>query len=111
MYAVYPLIGRYLDGATASGLFEARLAAEEMGKENHVFSAAYREEDLPELIRLCDHLVFNSCAQLRRYGPQAVAAGREVGLRVNPQRSTQEGRAIYDPCGEKSRLGVTPSAI
>lgn len=107
MFSLYPLIGQYLDGATASGLYEARLAAEEMRKENHVFSAAFREEDIPELIALCDHIVFNSCTQLRRYAPQAIAANREVGLRINPECSTQEGHAIYDPCGEKSRLGVT----
>ena len=107
MFAVYPIIGEYLDGATASGLFEARLAAEELQGENHVFSAAYRAEDIPELARLCDHVVFNSCAQLRAYAPQVLAAGKQAGLRINPECSTQEGHAIYDPCGEKSRLGVT----
>ena len=107
MFAVYPIIAEYLDGATASGLFEARLAAEELRGENHVFSAAYRAEDIPELARLCDHVVFNSCAQLRAYAPQVLAAGKQAGLRLSPECSTQEGRAIYDPCGEKSRLGVT----
>ena len=107
MFAVYPIIAEYLDGATASGLFEARLAAEELRGENHVFSAAYRAEDIPELARLCDHVVFNSCAQLRAYAPQVIAAGKQAGLRINPECSTQEGHAIYDPCGEKSRLGVT----
>lgn len=107
MFAVYPIIAEYLDGATASGLFEARLAAEELHGENHVFSAAYRAGDIPELARLCDHVVFNSCAQLRAYAPQVLAAGKQAGLRINPECSTQEGHAIYDPCGEKSRLGVT----
>ena len=107
MFAVYPIIAEYLDGATASGLFEARLAAEELQGENHVFSAAYRAGDIPELARLCDHVVFNSCAQLRAYAPQVLAAGKQAGLRINPECSTQEGHAIYDPCGEKSRLGVT----
>ena len=87
--------------------FEARLAAEELQGENHVFSAAYRAEDIPELARLCDHVVFNSCAQLRAYAPQVLAAGKQADLRINPECSTQEGHAIYDPCGEKSRLGVT----
>ena len=107
MFAVYPIIAEYLDGATASGLFEARLAAEELQGENHVFSAAYRAGDIPELARLCDHVVFNSCAQLRAYAPQVLAAGKQAGLRINPECSAQEGHAIYDPCGEKSRLGVT----
>lgn len=35
-FALYPMIGKYLAGTTASGLFEARLGYEEMGK-NHVF--------------------------------------------------------------------------
>ena len=66
MFAVYPLIGKYLNGAAASGLFEARLAAEELGKENHIFSPAYREEEMPEIIRLCDHIILNSPAQVKK---------------------------------------------
>lgn len=105
MYHFYPLIGRYLSGATASGLFEARLGHEEMGKENHVFSPAYKEEDFPELVKICDHIVFNSFAQWRKFGPQALRAGVSCGLRINPECSTQD-HAIYDPCAEGSRLGV-----
>lgn len=33
MFSVYPLIGKYLDGTTASGLFEAKLGHEEMKKK------------------------------------------------------------------------------
>ncbi|MDD6381920.1 MAG: carboxynorspermidine decarboxylase [Selenomonadaceae bacterium] len=105
MYSFYPLIGRYLSGTTASGLYEARLGHEEMGKENHVFSPAYKQEDFPELVRICDHIVFNSFAQWRTFGPQARQAGVSCGLRINPECSTQE-HAIYDPCAEGSRLGV-----
>ena len=107
MYSVYPLIGEYLDGATASGLYEARLGYEEMGKENHIFSPAYREEEMPEILRMCDHIVFNSPAQLKKYRDQVKAAGRSMGLRINPECSTQEGHAIYDPCAPYSRLGTT----
>lgn len=106
MYALYPLIGKYLDGATASGLFEARLGREEMGKENHIFSPAYREDEFDEITGLCDHIIFNSFAQLEKFGSQALAAGREIGLRINPECSTQD-HAIYDPCSPGSRLGVT----
>lgn len=63
----YPLIGQYLSGTTASGLFEARLGKEEMGKENHVFAPAYKEEDVKELVKICDHMVFNSFSQLEKY--------------------------------------------
>ena len=108
-YAVYPLISKYLCGATASGLFEARLCHEEMpGRENHIFSPAFREEDMPEILSICDHIVFNSIRQLELYGKRAKDAGLQVGLRINPQISTQPAEhAIYDPCAPGSRLGVT----
>ncbi len=108
-YAVYPLISQYLCGATASGLFEARLCHEEMsGRENHVFSPAFREADMPEILSICDHIVFNSIRQLELFGARAKEAGLQVGLRINPQISTQPAEhAIYDPCAPGSRLGVT----
>ena len=108
-YAVYPLISQYLCGATASGLFEARLCREEMpGRENHIFSPAFRDEDMPEILSICDHIVFNSIRQLELYGKRAKDAGLQVGLRINPQISTQPAEhAIYDPCAKGSRLGVT----
>lgn len=107
MYSVYPLIGEYLDGTTASGLYEARLGYEEMGRENHIFSPAYREEEMEEILKYCGHVVFNSPAQLKKYRERAKQAGRSIGLRVNPERSTQEDHAIYDPCAPFSRLGTT----
>ena len=107
MFRVYPLIGRYLSGATASGLFEARLAHEEMpGRENHVFCPAYTPEEMKELVTICDHISFNSLAQLEAHRPVWEKAGVSVGLRVNPEHSTQEGHAIYDPCAPGSRLGI-----
>ena len=107
-YDLYPLLAPHLAGTEASGLFEARLGAEEMpGKEVHVFCAAYRDDEMAELLRWADHIVFNSPAQLARFGPMAKAAGKSVGLRVNPECSTQEGHAIYDPCAPGSRLGTT----
>ena len=62
-YHFYPLIGKYISGATASGLFEARLAHEEMDGENHVFSPAYKDDEFDELLEICDHIVFNSFSQ------------------------------------------------
>ncbi|MBE5062641.1 carboxynorspermidine decarboxylase [Lachnospiraceae bacterium DSM 108991] len=111
MFRVYPLIGNYLAGTTASGLYEARLGAECMGKENHIFSPAYREEEMGEILSLCGHVVLNSPQQIRRYKRKILAAGRSVGLRVNPECSTQEGHAIYDPCAPGSRLGTTLSQL
>lgn len=107
MYAVYPLIGQYISGCTASGLFEARLGYEEMGKENHVFSPAYREAEFDEIMGCCDHIIFNSVAQLNKFRSRCTANGKSFGLRINPECSTQGEHAIYDPCAPGSRLGVT----
>lgn len=108
MFYAYPLLRNYLAGTTASGLYEARLGKEEFGGETHVFSPAYREEEFEELLQYADHMVFNSPNQVRRYAKRAKEAGKAVGLRINPQCSTQEGHDIYDPCAPFSRLGTTP---
>ena len=106
MFRFYPLIAEYLAGSAASGLFEARLAYEEMpGKENHVFSPAFKAEDMAEIVKIADHIVFNSFAQWEKYGEFALKHGCACGLRINPEHSTQE-HAIYDPCSAGSRLGV-----
>lgn len=107
MFHAYPLIKQYLSGACASGLYEARLAHEAMGGENHVFSPAYRAEEMQELVAICDHIVFNSFSQLEQHRAVWQKSGASVGVRVNPACSTQEGHAIYDPCAPFSRLGVT----
>jgi len=139
MFSLYPLIGEYLSGTTASGLFEARLGYEEMGKENHVFAPAYKDADMRELVKICDHVIFNSFSQYEKHRgtiaeynrgrqcdgigqssdgmPEHIAGQEEaakkcrqrvsIGIRVNPECSTQEGHAIYDPCAPGSRLGVT----
>lgn len=106
-WELYPLIGQYISGTACSGLFEARLGYEEMCKENHVFSAAYRKEEIDEIIEYCGHIIFNSFTQLDRYRDRVLRAGKKIGLRINPEFSTQEGHEIYDPCSPKSRLGIT----
>lgn len=107
-YALYPVLAPYLAGTEASGLYEARLGFEEMpGKECHVFCGAYKESEFGELLGYADHIVFNSPGQLKKFGPQAKATGKSVGLRINPECSTQPGHSLYDPCAPKSRLGVT----
>ena len=107
-FDLYPLLSPYLAGTEASGLYESRLGREELPqKENHVFCAAYRVDEFAELLHYADHIVFNSPAQLAKFGPAAKAAGKSVGLRINPECSTQEGHAIYDPCAPGSRLGTT----
>lgn len=108
-YALYPLIGKYLSGTTASGLYEARLGREEMGRENHVFAPAYKDEDMDELVKICDHIVFNSISQLEKHKEKC--RNVSIGIRVNPEFSTQNGHEIYDPCEKGSRLGVTADLL
>lgn len=112
MYSTYPLIAEYLCGTTASGIYEARLGYEEMGKpfgkETHVFSPAYKEEDMRELVKYCDHIVFNSFPQWEKFRETVKSSGRNItcGIRVNPEYSEIE-TDIYNPCFENSRLGTT----
>lgn len=111
MFAVYPMIGEYLDGTAASGLYEARLGYEEMpGREVHVFRPAYTEDELESLLKICGHIIFNSLGQWERYGEKARAAGISCGLRVNPLYAEVE-HEIYNPCARGSRLGVTPGQL
>lgn len=108
MFSLYPLIGEYLSGTTASGLYEAKLGFEEMGGETHIFSTAYHEDEFDEILSICDHIVFNSFSQWETYKNKSLASGKEFGIRINPEHSTQH-HAIYDPCSKHSRLGVTKS--
>lgn len=109
MFNVYPLISKYISGCTASGLYEAMLSFEEMKKENHVFSPAYEEDEMVKLCEICDHISFNSINQLELFREIWENSNISVGLRINPEHSTQEGHIIYDPCAKGSRLGITKS--
>ena len=106
MYATYPLISQYLAGTTASGLYEAKLGREEFGGEVHVFAPAFKDVDLEEILEIADHIVFNSERQLRKHVDKCRAVGVSVGLRINPECSTQGDHALYDPCAAGSRFGV-----
>jgi len=106
MFAEYPLMRNYLSGTTASSLFEARLGAEEMGGETHIFSPAFKDSNFDEIASLCRHIVFNSFAQLEKY--KGRCKGSSIGLRINPECSTQD-HGIYDPCTSGSRLGIIAS--
>lgn len=107
-YCTYPLISEYISGTTSSGIFEARLAHEEMGdKQIHVFSPAYKDEDFDELLKICDHIVFNSFSQWKHFRNKALLHSNvEFGLRINPEYSEIE-TDMYNPCFENSRLGIT----
>lgn len=108
MYSTYPMIGQYLSGTTASSLFEAKLGHEEMGREVHIFSPAYREDEFDEILSICDHIVFNSIAQWEKYKSKVLTSPRKVscGLRINPEYSEIE-TDLYNPCFPNSRFGIT----
>ena len=112
MFKTYPLIRKYISGTTASGIFEAKLSFEEFSgrEDNHVFEPAFKASEIKELCEICDHIYFNSLAQLELHRavwePYQKAGKLKVALRINPEYSTQEGHEIYDPCGKGSRLGI-----
>ncbi|MDQ7095203.1 carboxynorspermidine decarboxylase [Desulfosporosinus sp. PR] len=108
MYSLFPLIGKYLKGVTASSLFEARLGHEEMGKEVHIYAPAYVEEDFEGILAHCDHITFNSFTQWQKFKHRVNGQSKKIscGLRINPEYSEIE-TPIYNPCYQYSRLGVT----
>lgn len=109
-WSTFDIVGRYLSGATASGPFEAELAATRLGGETHVYAPAFSERDIDDCLRFADHVVFNSVGQWQRHRERCelarVERGVQFGLRVNPEHSEVEV-ALYDPCRKGSRLGVT----
>jgi len=109
MWSVAPIIGEYLDGVCTSGLWEARLASEFYDGEIATYCAAYKAQDLPEILRLSDHVIFNSPRQIERFAPYIAAArdrgeSFDIGLRINPLHPEGEVPK-YDPCAPHSRLG------
>jgi len=109
-WSTFPLVRRYLAGATSSSVAEARLAREELGGEVHAYAPAYSDSEMAELVTLADHIVLNSPAQWRRHRAAIERAGRSAGLRVNHEHQEVEV-ALYDPAGTCSRLGTTRSNL
>lgn len=108
MPAAFPLMRDTLDGTTASGEQEARLGREEFGKEVHVYAPAYGPGEVERLVGIADHIYFNSPSQIARHLGTVQAAGRKVGIRINPGYSNATlGGALYDPCAPGSRFGTT----
>ena len=115
MWALADVVGEYLDGVCASGLWEARLAREHYQGELTTYSPAYKREDLPEILALSDTVIFNSPEQLARFKAEIAAAREqgvvfEIGLRLNPEHSESEVEK-YDPCQRGSRLGFPVSQL
>lgn len=110
MPAAFPLMRDTIDGTTASGEYEARLGREEFGKEVHVYAPAYGPGEVERLAEIADHIYFNSPSQLTKSMATAKAAGRKIGVRINPGYSMATlGGALYDPCAPGSRFGTTKS--
>lgn len=110
LFHLFPLIGKYLYGVTSSSLNEAKLGRIHMDKEVHIYAPAYRPDEIEQVAKVCDHVVFNSSDQLRRYQTlvKAVNPNIEVGLRINPEYS-EVTTELYNPCARNSRLGATIS--
>jgi len=108
MWSTFDIVSKYLYGCTASGLHEAQLAREEFGKEVHTYSPAFKEEDIVDIAKISDHIVFNSPSQLLRYKTKVkeINPDIELSLRINPEVSSSP-KDIYNPCGIYSRLGTT----
>lgn len=108
MYETFPLIAQYLDGVTSSSLHEARLGYEEMGKEVHIYAAAYKQEEFEEIMHYSGHIVFNSLKQWNKYKAQIAACDKKIscGLRINPEYAEVETE-LYNPCAPNSRMGIT----
>jgi carboxynorspermidine decarboxylase len=112
MWELAPLIGEYLDGVCASGLWEARLARDKYSGIIETYCAGYKAEDLSEILDMSDHIVFNSPGQHARFRSllDAADASFDVGLRINPEHAEGEV-AKYDPCSPHSRLGFPVSQL
>ncbi len=107
-WSTFPLVKKYLSGATASAPHEAKLAYEKLGGEVHAYAPAYSDQDITDLLPICDHLVFNSFSQWERFRDRIAKAPRKVspGIRINPEHREVQV-SLYDPCAPRSRLGVT----
>lgn len=110
MWSTFPLVREYLRGCTASSVWEAKLAAEEFGREVHAYAPAYKQSDIDALLPLVHHISFNSLSQWQVYREQTLAAGISAGLRVNPEHQEAETE-LYDPSAPGSRLGIRASEL
>ena len=113
LWRSFPLVAEYLHGITASGIYEARLGAEEFkGGEISVYSPAFKESEIDALLPIADHIIFNSPTQLHRFKRKVLGAGRKIdcGIRLNPLYS-EVSPPIYNPCIEGSRLGIVPEEL
>src|SRR5690606_31136338 len=105
MWSTFLLVRDYLNGCTASSVWEARLAGEEFSRKVHAYAPVYKQSDIAELLPIVHHITFNSLSQWQRYKNQVLEAGVSAGLRVNPEHQEAETE-LYDPSAPGSRLGI-----
>ena len=112
LWKSFPIIREYIPYSTASSIYEAQLAFEEMGSPAHTYSPAYTEKDFPTILKYSSHVTFNSLSQFERFYPMVVADGERVscGLRINPEYSEVETE-LYNPTAPGTRMGVTSNLI
>jgi len=108
LWKSFDMIKPYLDGCCASGLYEAQLAYETFNKEVHTYAPAFKEEEIEEIAKISQHIVFNSPEQFKHFSKKAKTINHDLslGLRVNPEYSASP-KEIYNPCGLHTRLGTT----
>jgi carboxynorspermidine decarboxylase len=109
-WGVFPIFQEYGFGASASSLYEARLAVEELGVKAHTYAPAFDDHSIAGILRHSSHISFNSLHQLKKYGPLATREGVSIGLRVNPEYS-DTAYDLYNPCAPGSRLGITTAGL
>lgn len=112
MWKSFPIIREYIPYSTASSVFEAQLAYEEMGSLAHTFSPAYTKENFSTFLKYSSHITFNSLSQFERFYPEAAASGKKVscGIRINPEYSVVE-TDLYNPATPGSRLGISADLL
>lgn len=112
MWKAFPIVREYIPYSTASSIWEAQLAFEEMGSLAHTFSPAYTEENFPIFMKYSSHITFNSLAQFKRFYPESLKYKKKVscGIRINPEFS-EVGTELYNPTMPGTRFGVTADAL
>ncbi len=107
LWKAFPIVREYIPYSTASSIYEAQLAFEEMGSPAHTYSPAYTEDDFPLIVKYSSHITFNSLTQFERFYPQVVSSGKNIscGLRINPEFSVVETE-LYNPTAPGSRMGI-----
>ncbi|GHV15314.1 carboxynorspermidine decarboxylase [Bacteroidia bacterium] len=112
MWKSFPIIREYVPYSTASSVYEAQLAYEEMGSLAHTFSPAYTFQNFPLFMRYSSHITFNSLSQYERFYPETLKYRKKVscGLRINPEYSVVE-TDLYNPATPGSRLGISADQL